>query len=175
MTARLPSALFIVVLVLAGVLAYQAVAPVAPIMEPAGIPRPPATALARLPVFAPAPQDRFAIVNARAVFDPARRAVTEPSMAATANTASPPQVTLVGVVSDGTTAVALLLRANGQAVSARTGQSVDGWQITRIAPGLVAFRAGTRDYTVTVRAAAGLAQPPLNSSTPPPPTEKPGQ
>jgi hypothetical protein len=132
--------------------------------------------LAKLPTFTPPPKEQFAVVNARAAFDPARQPIVESSSATAASATAPPAVTLVGVVLGGSNAVALLLRANGQTISVRTGQSVDGWQVVRIAPpGLAVFRAGATDYTVTLRAAAGLAQPPLNDSSPPPSTEKPGQ
>jgi hypothetical protein len=151
------------------------VVPVAPIAVPAIANRPAGGVLAKLPTFTPPPQEEFAIINARAAFDPARQPVAEPSLATAASAAAPPQVTLVGEIMDGSSAVALLLRSSGQTITARTGNTVSGWQIIRIAPGLVVFRAGTADYTVTLRAAAGLAQPPLNNSSPPPSTEKPSQ
>lgn len=176
MTSRLTIGLAVVVMLLVGVIVYQDVAPVAPVVEPALAARPVTGTIAKLPAFTPQPLEQFSVISARAPFDPARQPVPEPTVAAaTANTASPPPVTLVGVVVSESNAVALLLKANGQTVSARVGQSVDGWQLVRVAPGRAVFRAGTTDYTVTLRAAAGLAQPPLNNSSPPPSTEKPGQ
>lgn len=178
MTARLPTILFVAMLLLAGVLVYQAVAPVAAVEEPAEPPvRVTDAGVAKLPAFTPPSREQFAVINTRAAFDPARQPVAEPFVQAAANadTTTPPKVTLVGVIQGGSTAIALLLRENGQTMSVRTGQSVDGWQVVSIAPGRAVFRAGAADYTLTVRAAAGLAQPPLNDSSPPPSTEKPGQ
>lgn len=175
MISRLPMGLLVVILVLTGVLFFQVVAPVAPIAEPALSITPGAAARVALPVFTPPPQEQFAVINARAAFDPARQAVAELPPITDSPAAAAPQVTLVGVILGGSDAVALLLKADGQTISVRPGQSVDGWQIVRIALGQVVFRAGTRDYTVTLRAAAGAAQPPLSNNAPPPATEKPAQ
>ncbi|MBL6936612.1 MAG: hypothetical protein ISR49_02180 [Alphaproteobacteria bacterium] len=161
-------------LLLLGVVAYQLIAPVAPIAEPAVQPKSRVGVLAPLPSFEPPPPDRFAAINARAPFDPARHPVADATAART-TAAATLDLTLVGVVAGAGAAVAVLRRASGQTVSVRIGESVDGWRLASVTPGAVVFRTGATDYRLPLRAATGLAQSPLDNGSPPPSTDKPGQ
>ncbi len=174
MTSYLPAGLLTVTVGLGSVLAYQALAPVAQADEPVAQVIPVHTVPAEPPPYDPPSYDQFAVINARPVFDSARQPVAEPATTGTVSS-SPPALTLVGVAIGAGTSVALLRRADGQAsISGRTGQWIDGWQLVRIAPGFVTFRAGVTDYTMKMRAAAGLPQPPLNNGDVPAVTGRAG-
>lgn len=174
MTVRLSMILFAVVLCLAGVVAYQALAPVSAIDDPVS----PANAhralpAAPLPQFQPPDEEQFAVINARPLFDPSRQPVAEPEQAGVQSTV-PPDLTLVGVAIGPHMSVALLKKPDSPAaISAQLGQSIEGWKLVHIEAGFVVFHAGTTDYTVPLRAAAGLSQPAL--VPPPGVTEQPGQ
>ncbi|MEJ1968517.1 MAG: hypothetical protein WDN03_07800 [Rhizomicrobium sp.] len=158
----LPTGLSALAVALLLVIAYQALAPVAPVAEPAPLAAiRPAPATVALPAFAPPLQRAFAIINERSAFDPARQPVDEPRAAGPARFA-PPDVTLVGVAIGAGMSVALLKRPGGQAaISARTGQDIDGWELASIGPDFVVLRSGATDFTIRVRRAAGLSQPRL--------------
>jgi hypothetical protein len=167
MTAILPAGLLATALCLGAVVAYQALAPVAAIEAPARPdsapgPLPPAAP----PAYRPPAEEQFAIINARPLFDPARQPAMEPE-ASGEHSLSPPDLTLVGVAIGARNSVALLKKADARAaISARLGQTIDGWQLVRIAPDFVILRAGVTDYTVRLRQAAGLPQPMVNSVSP---------
>ena len=167
MSTILPASLFAVALGLGAVVVYQAVAPVAPLAESTA----PDTAY-RLPSVTlpaadePPSEDRFAVINARPLFDPARQPVAEPEIAGT-QSVTPPDMTLVGVAIGGGASIALLKKADAPAsLSVRLGDTVDGWKLVHIEPGFVVFHAGVSDYTVPLRVAKGIPQPPLSSATP---------
>ncbi|MEI9997331.1 MAG: hypothetical protein WDM91_22230 [Rhizomicrobium sp.] len=165
MRAWLPAGLAVTALGLGGAVFYQAVAPVTPVAElPVALaPVAPVT----LTAFVPPAEDQFAITNDRTLFDPARQPVAEPAQAGAPGDA-PPALTLIGVAVGGGNAIALLKRAEGgPAISAHIGQAIDGWQLVRIESGLVVLRGGGREFTVKMRAAAGLPQPPLRRAAAP--------
>jgi hypothetical protein len=159
MNAAVPGGLVALALCLGAGLAYQVLAPVPQIaIAPAKAATRAETSLT-LPVYQPPPEEEFAIVNARHAFNPTRQPVAEPAESGVAS-ASPPDVTLVGVAIGPQKSVALLKMANAvAAVSAVVGQTIDGWQLVRIEAGSVVFHAHGTDYTVALRAAAGLAPP----------------
>jgi hypothetical protein len=170
----LPTSLLAVALGLGTIIVYQALTPVTPIEDPVARAAPLRTARPMPPAYVPPTFDQFAIINARPLFDPARHPVSEPERSGTASSAPPP-LSLVGVAIGAGTQVALLKRADTQAsISGRLGQRIEGWQIVRILPGSVIFRAGATNYTLKMRAAAGLPQPALNNSDLPAVTERPG-
>ena len=176
MTAVLPGGLFAAALCLGAVVVYQALAPVAAIEDPplhdsrTG-PAPPAA----LRAFVPPAEDQFAIINARPLFNPARQPVIEPAQTGE-RSLSPPDLSLVGVAIGGRNSVALFKKADGHAaISARLGQSIDGWQLVRIEPDFVILRSGVTDYTVKLRAAAGLPQPTVSNVSPMESTQPPGR
>ncbi len=168
MSRILPAGLFAAVLGLGAVVVYQAVAPVPPLAESAAPDtayRPPSVTLPA--AYEPPPEDSFAAINARPLFDPARRAVAEPEIAGT-QSVTPPDLTLVGVAIGGGASIALLKKADAS-LSVRLGDTVDGWKLVHIEAGFVVFHAGATDYTVPLRVAKGIAQPPVNSAAPAPP------
>ncbi len=172
MSALVPGTLFGAALALGGILVWQALAPVPPIEVPPASKMVHAKAEAPpLPVYEPPPEERFAVINARSLFDPARQPVAEPPQAG-AQSLAPPELSLVGVAIGPVNSLAVLKRPDARpALTAKVGQTVDGWQLVRIAPGFVVFRANMTDYTVKLRAAAGLPQPVLGNAAgaaPPP-------
>lgn len=164
----LPRILAAVALCLGVVVIYQALAPVAPLDDPP--PRPAAShPLAPLPAYVPPAAERLAVINARPLFDPLRRAVAEPQESGSAG-GPPPDLALVGVAIGPWSSVALLKKSGAAAaITARLGDTVDGWQLVKIEPDQVIFHAGGTDYPVRMRTAAGTA-PPL---TPPPTPQQP--
>jgi hypothetical protein len=175
MSAMLPGALFAVALGLGAVVVYQAVAPVAPLAESAAPDiayRPPSVALPA--AYEPPSEDNFAVINDRPLFDPARQPVAEPQIAGT-QSVTPPDLTLVGVAIGGGASIALLKKAE-VSLSVRLGDTVDGWKLVHVEAGFVVFHAGATDYTVPLRVAKGIAQPPLNNAAPTTPNAAtPGQ
>ncbi len=168
MTSLLPAGLFAASLVLGAAVVYQAAAPVAPIAEPplphaalAPVPLPAA------PAYVPPPPSRFAIINLRPIFDPARQPVMEPELSGPRSFV-PPELSLVGVAIASQVSVALLKKPMVRAaISVPLGQSIDGWKLVSIGPDFVVLHAGATDFTIKLRAAHGLRQPPLNAVPPP--------
>jgi hypothetical protein len=166
MSTVLPASLFAVALGLGAAVVYQAAAPVPPLAEGAADTayRPPAVTLPA--AYDPPPEDRFAVINDRPLFDPARQPVAEPQIAGT-QSVTPPDLTLIGVAIGGGASIALLKKADAPAsLSVRLGETIDGWKLVHIEPGFVVFHAGASDYTVPLRVAKGIPQPPLSSATP---------
>lgn len=175
MTTFVPGGLAAICLCLAGVATYQMIAPVAP-PEPL-----PSTADTRLVVLAPAhiyappPVEQFAIINARPAFDPARKPVAAPELTG-ASDAAPSDLSLVGVAVGANGSVALIKTPDqSAAASLLVGQSVHGWTLVRVARDSVVFRSGASSFTVRLRAAKGIAQPPLNDVPAPDVTGQPGR
>jgi len=175
MTSILPGSLLAAALGLGLVVAYQALAPVSPIAEPA----PQSIALRPVPpllppAYVPPPPERFAIINLRPIFDPARQPVTEPEQTGPRSFA-PPDLSLVGVAIASQVSIALLKKPMVRAaISVPLGQSIDGWKLVTIGPDFVVLHAGATDFTIKLRAARGLSQPRLNAVQPPPVTGQPG-
>ena len=174
MSTTLPAGLIATALCLGAVVAHQALAPVAAIEEPAPrAVRPEAARRATAQDYRPPGEEQFAVINERALFDPARQPVSEPERSG-APSLSPSDLSLVGVVIDAGHSVALLKKAEaGAATSVRLGQRIEGWQLVRIAPGFVVLRSGVIDFTVKLRQAAGLPQPAIGNASPsetPPPS-----
>lgn len=175
MTSVPQNILFALCLGLGGVVAWQALAPVSPIADPLpgdAVPPHPSAAVWHADV--PPSENSFAVINARPIFDPTRRPVSEPAPTASTD-AAPPNLVLVGVAISGGNAVALLKGPDGRAaISARIGQTIDGWELVGIEPGFVILHAGGIDYTIKLRVAAGLPQPKINDLSPPAVTDKAG-
>ena len=100
-----------------------------------------ATTVARF--IAPSKQ-AFAEVDDRLVFNPARTRVAAPSQpGASSATSLPSDLSLVGVILDDNTKLALFKSPSEPlAVGVSLGGSIEGWQVTRIDPDSVALRAG---------------------------------
>jgi hypothetical protein len=175
MSTRFLGGLLATALGLGIVVAYQAMAPVSPIAEPppqsvalrpAPLPLPPA--------YVPPPPERFAIINLRPVFDPARQPVLEPEQTGP-RSFTPPDLSLVGVAIASQVSIALLKKPMVRAaISVPLGQSIDGWKLVTVGPDFVVLHAGATDFTIKLRSANGLPQPRLNAVQPPPVTGQPG-
>jgi hypothetical protein len=90
------------------------------------------------------PKQSFAEVDDRLVFNPARTRVVAPSQPGASNATSlPSDLSLVGVILDEDTKLALFKSpAQPLAVGVSLGGSIDGWRVTRIDSDSVALRAG---------------------------------
>jgi len=97
-----------------------------------------------LPRFGAPPMTAFAEIDDRSVFNPARIRVSSPSVAGATNATSlPSDISLVGVILDGETKLALIKSPQMPlAVGLAVGGSIEGWQVTRVEPDRVALRAG---------------------------------
>jgi hypothetical protein len=103
------------------------------------------------PNIQPPPESRFAVIALRPLFTPGRRPADEPSSPADTTAGGPPTGLLVtGIVMAGEDSVAIIEpeRPGPQAdaaLVARIGDSVRGWTIEEIEPGVVVLvRDGTR-------------------------------
>ena len=114
-----------------------------------------------------------AIVLERPLFSPTRRPPPPPPSSATATggAATKPSVpepppmnfTLVGIVRDRTSSLALLQPTNGKRVmSLRAGQALDGWMLVSIGTDSASFRSGAavRELALDYRRAPPPLPPP---------------
>jgi hypothetical protein len=168
MNTLVPGSLLAMSLLLGVGLVYEAVAPVDAIEidEVKVNPRPVAAFLP--PDYTPPPEQDFAAINARSLFVPSRQPVSEPPGGGGGGTAAaPPNVTLIGVILGQPKSVAILKVADSPAsVTATVGQTVAGWQVTRIEAGGVVFHANSTDYEVRLH--TGPAQSGAVRPRPPP-------
>lgn len=126
---------------LAALLIYQIAAPLPAPDVPVVQLKPMATPVSSVaPVITP-PPEAFAEIGARPMFSPARKSAA--SSADAAQALPPPDVSLVGIIVDNQTRLALL---KSQTVPFATaygvGQSISGWQVAEIAPDRVVLNAG---------------------------------
>ena len=145
MRVLLPGVLLGAALLLGGGIAYEAFAPLDPIVvETPQLKRRAAVPLPSTYV-APSP-DLFADIDARPLFSAQRKPLADAQTgAAAANT----DFVLVGVITGGARAVALLRNKNTQAtVSAAVGDLVNGWRVARIDATTVTLRSSTGDFIV---------------------------
>jgi hypothetical protein len=149
---------------LALVIIYQLIAPVTPV----GVGAPAVVHVVAVDpgaAYRPPPAGQFDITSTRPMFDPARSPAVEPTIMVGETGTFPSDLSLVGVAIGGGNAVALLRReGDREAISARVGQSVAGWQLVRIERNFVVFRGSGGDFTLNTRGARGLAQPRLNNA-----------
>lgn len=175
----LARALAAVAALLGCVVIYQAVAPIAALDDPPPAAMPQRHARHAPERYVPPDADRYAIINQRPVFDPARRALADPAEQSAAST-PPPAVTLIGIAIGPWSSVALLRKSDGTTRIARLGDDVDGWQLVRIARDQVIFHAGGTDYPVAMQTASGgapatapvaaaVVAPAVAAALPPPP------
>jgi hypothetical protein len=166
MTSRLNPAqlaLGVVCAVLIVLLGYMVFAPIPEIAVPRvqtaqDAPDDDDTPLARFQV---PPKEAFVEVDERLVFNPSRVRVVSAAQPGGPTTASlPSDLSLVGVILDGDTKLALIKsQAAPLAVGVTVGGTIEGWEVTRVDPDRVALRAGGPEQELT-----------LSSNNPPPAT-----
>lgn len=155
---------------------YQLAAPIT-LEEPAAMALPPHKPFAIPGAFVMPPPDRFAVIDDKPLFLQSRKPV------ATANDKSPqtsgppplPQITLVGVILDATTKLAMIKSAGAAfAQSAPVGTPFGGWAISQIQPDRIVLHSdGFPDHEIFMNAAAPA--PSQASSTAQPPSSVPQQ
>ncbi len=102
------------------------------------------------PFMAP-PQAAFAAIDARPMFNPARRPITPSALPGNASSGPPPapDITLIGVILDGKTQLAMVKGQGAPfATSVGVGESIGGWQVAEISPDHVSLRAGVYEHTL---------------------------
>jgi hypothetical protein len=105
------------------------------------------------PAFQLPPESSFAAIDARPIFDPSRRPVAGPPEQSSADGSAAgtlPPMTLIGIIIDRQTRLALIKLAQApQALSYAVGSSLAGWQIVAIEADKVVLRAhGAADQIV---------------------------
>ena len=174
MRTLLPGVLLGAALLLGGGIAYEAIAPLDPVIvetpqlkHRAAVPLPPA-------YIAPSPE-LIADIDARPLFSAQRKPLADAQAgAAAANT----DFVLVGVIMGSERAVALLRNKNTQAtVSAAVGDLIDGWRVARIDATTVTLRSSTGDFVVPLDGPANrppsAALQPLEATPTPAPFQTP--
>ncbi|MEI9997224.1 MAG: hypothetical protein WDM91_21690 [Rhizomicrobium sp.] len=149
-----PSAgLLVLALLLAGAIAYEAIAPLEPVQV---APAPPlARPRAELPVpFVPPAEESFADLDARPLFASTRKPLNDPAQANGAASAAS-DFSLVGVIMGSERAVALLrIKSTASTMSAIVGGTVNGWRVARIDATTITLRANGSEVTVPLEGPA---------------------
>ena len=145
MRALVPGILFGSALLLGGAIAYEAIAPLDPVVvETPRLARRPAP-LASAPYVAPSPEV-FADIDVRPLFSAQRKPLADLQAGSTAATSD---FVLVGVIMGTERAVALLRNKNTQTtVSAAVGDLVEGWRVAKIDATTVTLRSGSGAFVV---------------------------
>ncbi len=124
-----------------------------------------------LPLTRPFPAlERYAAIDARPVFNPARKPVEAAGDKANAAAALPPptDIALVGVIIQGEHRLALIRSATAAiGTTATVGSQLAGWQVTAIESDHMVLHAGTADYTIVL--SAGRAAPGHGAASAPQP------
>jgi len=143
-------ALAVICCLLIGALAYEIWAPMGDFDVPAvTVPeRPPLPAITP---FNPPPQSSFAAIDAKPIFNPARKPVESTAVPGSPTTVTPPEAVLIGVIMDGETQLALVKREGAPfAESLALGAVLDGWEVTEIAADHVLLRSGTQELALSM-------------------------
>jgi hypothetical protein len=109
----------------------------------------------QFPVQAPMPPlASFGAFNERPIFSAQRKPIAPvPVGAAASAPPPPPTATLVGIIIDATRQIALIRTASSPlAVAVAVGETVQGWQVSGIAPDRVVLHQGTTDDTLKLEA-----------------------
>ncbi len=109
--------------------------------------------------------EAFAALDARPMFNPARKPIELPEDKPSALTALPPptDLALMGVIIGGDKRIALVRAGTSPvAESVIVGGQLSGWQVSAIEPDHITLHAGSNDYTINLHAnrPAGPASPP---------------
>lgn len=128
-----------------------------------------------LPRFQVPPKQAFAEVDDRLVFNPARVKVVSAFQPGSPTTASlPSDLSLVGVILAGETRLALIKsQAAPLAIGVSVGETIEGWQVTRVEPDRVALRAGGPEQELRLSSAHPLLGTAPNG-VPGPGVQRPG-
>lgn len=160
-----------VCVVLAVVLGYLLFAPIPEVPVPQVQARTEPVDDTPLPRFDAPPKQAFAEVDDRLVFNPDRVRVEGPSLPGSTSTALPSDLSLVGVIMDGDTRLALFKSSAAPlAVGVGIGGSIEGWQVTRVDSDRVALRSGGAEQEIKFSTALPPAPPPSQM----PPNVRPG-
>jgi hypothetical protein len=152
---------------LGAILAYELAVPLGDIAVPAITLR--GSSAATLPqqrfVSVP-PLAAFAAFNDRPIFSPQRKAIAPaPVGAAAAAPPPPPAASLVGIIIDAQRRIALIRTASSPlATAVAVGDTLQGWQVTEIAPDRVVLHQGTTDDALKLD--ANRAPPSDDKTTP---------
>jgi hypothetical protein len=135
-------------------------------------------------LYSPPSAEAFAEVDDRSVFNPQRtRVVASQSQGAVNTTSLPTDLSLIGVILDADTKLALFRTQSAPlAVSVPMGGTIEGWQVARIEPDRVVMHAGGADQEMKLvagkpggagaTAPAGVAQA-INRQPQPQPQPQP--
>src|SRR3569832_111222 len=169
MRLALPATLAGMSLLLLGGIAYESLAPLAPVGVE--VPRVPKTIAPTTPapVFVPPPESDYADIDARPVFSSARKPLADTTQAAAATASS--DFTLAGGVMDSNRAVALIRsRSTNTTTSAVLGDTVAGWRVVKIDAPTVTLPAGSGDAVISMEGPAarpaGMPLPATPVTTP---------
>jgi hypothetical protein len=162
--------------ILAGIFAYEVLAPLGEFTLPAvSVPdRPPLPTVAP---FNPPPQSAFAAIDARPIFNPTRKPVESTAVAGGTTATAPPDVALVGVIIDSKTQMALVKREGAPfSESVLLGASLDGWEVTEITADHVTLRSGGQELNLRMDARRRIqaSQPGQPSNATAQPATQPG-
>ncbi|MEI9988936.1 MAG: hypothetical protein WDM86_02755 [Rhizomicrobium sp.] len=126
----------------------------------------------------------FAAIDARPLFNPARKPVQVPQTSAVAATPPPTDISLIGVIIEGDRRLAMLHTPSSPLeIGVEVGGEINGWQIVAIEPDHIVLHAGAADFPIALNAAhagtpsmapsdgvPGRTAPSIQGRNPPPPT-----
>lgn len=142
-------------------LIYEIGAPLSPLAVPQVHLAQRDVALPPLPVFQPPSPADFSVINERPVFSPQRLPVRPAATPSETVSAPPPQVTLIGIITDGQTKLALVkLPGAPFATGVGIGGDVGGWQVSRIDPDGLVLHSGQTDFVVKLNGSSPGTNPP---------------
>jgi hypothetical protein len=111
------------------------------------------------------PLESFSAIDARPLFNPARKPLAVPQADAATTLPPPTDISLIGVIIEGDRRMALLhTPASSLEVSVGVGGTIDGWQVTAVEPDRIVLHSGTTDYPVALNAPHG--EPAIESRSP---------
>jgi len=149
-------------------LAWQLITPALPTDIPTLSWHAPSLDAALSPVPSP-PADTFARVNDRPIFSPTRKPVT-PTPKVGQAPLTPPDASLIGIIIDGQTRLALVRTASSPLeVSVTVGASLGQWTVTAIEPDHISLKAGATETDIRLnanRSNSTPSEPTSNSTTP---------
>jgi hypothetical protein len=169
MRLLLPGLLLGTSLILGGVIAYEAFAPLDPVTVET--PRPQSRRAAATPaLYTPPPVELFADIDARPLFSSQRKPLQDMTQVNGAAAATS-DFTLVGVIMGGARAVALLRsKSTSATLSAAVGDLVNGWRVTRIDATAATLHSAGGEFIVPLDGPANrppsLPLQPLTDTTP---------